>query len=123
MVFSSAYIANDATLSTLRKLFPGLIIYSDELNHASMIEGIKRFDGAKRIFRHNDLAHLEELLEAGFEGAEYDAWLVEIFEGEQFGSGFVAINPNSKIPAMVDRSFEPKLIHTVRGVGYVLKTG
>ncbi|WP_149763945.1 5-aminolevulinate synthase [Paracoccus thiocyanatus] len=64
LVFSSAYIANDATLSTLRKLFPGLIIYSDALNHASMIEGIKRFDGAKRIFRHNDLAHLRELLEA-----------------------------------------------------------
>ena len=62
LVFSSAYIANDATLSTLRKLFPGLIIYSDELNHASMIEGIKRFDGAKRIFRHNDVAHLRELL-------------------------------------------------------------
>ena len=64
LVFSSAYIANDATLSTLRKLFPGLIIYSDALNHASMIEGIKRFDGAKRIFRHNDLAHLRELLAA-----------------------------------------------------------
>ncbi|MFV0411014.1 MAG: 5-aminolevulinate synthase [Paracoccus sp. (in: a-proteobacteria)] len=64
LVFSSAYIANDATLSTLRKLFPGLIIYSDALNHASMIEGIKRFDGAKRILRHNDLAHLRELLEA-----------------------------------------------------------
>ena len=64
LVFSSAYIANDATLSTLRKLFPGLIIYSDELNHASMIEGIKRFDGAKRIFRHNDVGHLRELLAA-----------------------------------------------------------
>ena len=64
LVFSSAYIANDATLSTLRKLFPGLIIYSDELNHASMIEGIKRFEGAKRIFRHNDVAHLRELLAA-----------------------------------------------------------
>ncbi|ARJ68573.1 5-aminolevulinate synthase [Paracoccus contaminans] len=64
LVFSSAYIANDATLSTLRKLFPGLIIYSDELNHASMIEGIRREAGAKRIFRHNDLAHLRELLAA-----------------------------------------------------------
>lgn len=64
LVFSSAYNANDATLSTLRKLFPGLIIYSDELNHASMIEGIKRFDGPKRIFRHNDLQHLRELLAA-----------------------------------------------------------
>ncbi|MFI0394895.1 5-aminolevulinate synthase [Paracoccus jiaweipingae] len=64
LVFSSAYIANDATLSTLPKLFPGLIIYSDELNHASMIEGIKRNGGAKRIFRHNDLDHLRALLAA-----------------------------------------------------------
>ena len=64
LVFSSAYTANDATLSTLPKLFPGLIIYSDALNHASMIEGIRRNGGAKRIFRHNDLAHLRELLEA-----------------------------------------------------------
>ncbi|WP_299912761.1 5-aminolevulinate synthase [uncultured Paracoccus sp.] len=64
LVFSSAYIANDATLSTLPKLFPGLIIYSDALNHASMIEGIKRNGGARRIFRHNDLAHLRESLAA-----------------------------------------------------------
>ena len=64
LVFSSAYIANDATLSTLPKLFPGLIIYSDELNHASMIEGIKRNGGAKRIFRHNDVDHLRELMAA-----------------------------------------------------------
>jgi len=64
LVFSSAYIANDATLSTLQKLFPGLITYSDELNHASMIEGIKRNGGAKRIFRHNDLDHLRALLAA-----------------------------------------------------------
>ena len=47
---------------------------------------------------------LEELLAAGHRGAEYDAWLIRIGEGDQFGSGFVAINPNSKIPALVDRS-------------------
>ena len=47
---------------------------------------------------------LEELLAAGHTGAEYDAWLIKIHEGEQFGSGFVAINPNSKIPALVDHS-------------------
>jgi len=47
---------------------------------------------------------LEELLAAGHAGAEYDAWLVRIGEGDQFGSGFVAINPNSKIPALLDRS-------------------
>ena len=52
---------------------------------------------------------LEELLEAGHAGAEYDAWLITIGEGEQFGSGFVGINPNSKIPALLDRSKEPPL--------------
>lgn len=50
---------------------------------------------------------LEELLAAGHAGAEYDAWLIDIGKGEQFGSGFVAVNPNSKIPAMVDRSVDP----------------
>jgi 5-aminolevulinate synthase len=64
LLFTSAYMANDATLSTLPKLFPDLIIYSDALNHASMIEGIRRNGGSKRIFRHNDLGHLRELLEA-----------------------------------------------------------
>ena len=64
LVFTSAYIANDATLSTLRSIFPGLIIYSDVLNHNSMIEGIRKNGGEKRIFRHNDVAHLRELLEA-----------------------------------------------------------
>ncbi|WP_425050242.1 5-aminolevulinate synthase [Psychromarinibacter sp. S121] len=64
LLFTSAYIANDATLSTLPKLFPGLITYSDELNHASMIEGIRRNGGAKRVFKHNDLADLRAKLEA-----------------------------------------------------------
>ncbi|MFO7757568.1 MAG: 5-aminolevulinate synthase [Roseovarius sp.] len=64
LLFTSAYIANDATLSTLPKLFPGLIIYSDALNHSSMIEGVRRNGGAKRIFRHNDVDHLRELMEA-----------------------------------------------------------
>ncbi|HEY0212228.1 MAG TPA: 5-aminolevulinate synthase [Paenirhodobacter sp.] len=64
LVFGSAYVANDTTLSTLRRLFPGLIIYSDALNHASMIEGIRRGAGEKRIFRHNDMAHLRALLVA-----------------------------------------------------------
>src|SRR5471032_999556 len=47
---------------------------------------------------------LEELLELGHKGAEYDAWLIRIGEGEQFGSGFVGVNPNSKIPALMDYS-------------------
>ncbi|AVJ28324.1 glutathione-dependent disulfide-bond oxidoreductase [Achromobacter spanius] len=50
---------------------------------------------------------LEELLAAGHAGAEYDAWLIDIFKGDQFGSGFVGVNPNAKIPALVDRSTNP----------------
>ena len=64
LLFTSAYIANDATLSTLPKLFPGLIIYSDSLNHASMIEGIRRNGGSKRVFAHNDLDDLRAKLAA-----------------------------------------------------------
>ena len=63
LLFTSAYVANDAALSTLTKLFPGLIIYSDELNHASIIEGIRRNGSERRIFRHNDVEHLRKLLE------------------------------------------------------------
>jgi 5-aminolevulinate synthase len=63
LLFTSGYVSNDATLSTLSKIMPNVIIYSDELNHASMIEGIKRANCAKRIFRHNDMGHLRALLE------------------------------------------------------------
>ena len=62
LLFTSGYIANDASLSTLVKLLPGCVIFSDEKNHASMIEGIRHGGGPKQIWRHNDLAHLEELL-------------------------------------------------------------
>ncbi|MFZ4807163.1 MAG: 5-aminolevulinate synthase [Hyphomicrobiaceae bacterium] len=62
LVFTSAYIANDATLSTLSALMPGVVIFSDEKNHASMIAGIRNGRCEKRIFRHNDLNHLEALL-------------------------------------------------------------
>ena len=69
LLFSSAYNANDATLSTLHKLIPDLIIFSDELNHASMIEGIRRNGGAKVVFKHNDLEDLRQKLKAALADA------------------------------------------------------
>jgi 5-aminolevulinate synthase len=64
LLFTSAYVANDATLSTLQKLLPGAVVFSDEKNHASMIEGIRHGGGKKYIFRHNDLSDLEAKLKA-----------------------------------------------------------
>lgn len=62
LLFTSGYVSNEATLATLQKILPGLIIFSDELNHASMIAGIRHGGGPRKIFRHNDLEHLEALL-------------------------------------------------------------
>src|ERR1035438_3028418 len=75
---------------------------------------------------------LEELLALGHSGAEYDAWLINIGNGDQFGSGFVAVNPNSKIPALLDRSgpkpirvFESGaiLVHLAEKFGAFLPSG
>ncbi|MFN9928097.1 MAG: aminotransferase class I/II-fold pyridoxal phosphate-dependent enzyme, partial [Phenylobacterium sp.] len=65
LLFTSGYVSNEASLSTLYKILPGLLVFSDELNHNSMISGIRAGKREQRfVFRHNDLGHLEELLAA-----------------------------------------------------------
>ena len=68
LVFTSGYVANETGISTIAKLLPNCLILSDELNHNSMIEGVRQSKCEKQIFRHNDMAHLEDLLRAADPG-------------------------------------------------------
>ncbi|PXA91896.1 5-aminolevulinate synthase [Caulobacter sp. D4A] len=86
LLFTSGYVSNEATLSVLQKILPGLIIFSDAQNHASMIAGIRNGGGPRHIFRHNDLAHLEELLAA----APVDAPKLVAFESVYSMDGDIA---------------------------------
>ena len=86
LLFTSGYVSNEATLETLQRILPGLIIYSDALNHASMIAGIRHGGNEKHVFRHNDLAHLEELLRA----APVDAPKLIAFESVYSMDGDIA---------------------------------
>ena len=63
LTFVSGYVANDATIQTVAKIIPNLVIFSDQKNHASIISGIRNSRAEKQVFRHNDMAHLEELLQ------------------------------------------------------------
>ncbi len=86
LLFTSGYISNEATLSTLAKALPGLVIFSDALNHASMIDGIRHGGGPKQIWRHNDTAHLEEVLAQ----ADTDAPKIVAFESVYSMDGDIA---------------------------------
>ena len=86
LLFTSAYVANDATLATLVKLMPGTIVFSDEKNHASMIEGIRHGGGPKQIWRHNDLADLEAKLKSAPAGVPK----IVVFESVYSMDGHIA---------------------------------
>ena len=86
LLFTSGYVANEAALSSLQKILPGLIVFSDALNHASMIAGIRHGGGARHVFRHNDLEHLESLLKA----APADAPKLVAFESVYSMDGDIA---------------------------------
>ncbi len=111
LLFTSGYISNEATLATLGKLLPGCIIFSDELNHASMIAGIRNSGCEKRVFRHNELAHLEEMLA----DADPEAPKLIAFESVYSMDGDVA--PIGAICDLADRYNALTYLDEVHAVG------
>ncbi len=111
LVFTSGYISNDATLSTLGKLLPNVLFISDELNHASMIEGIRRSGAAKKIFQHNDVEHLESILAK----EPFDRPKVIAFESLYSMDGDIA--PIEKICDLAERYNAMTYIDEVHAVG------
>ena len=118
LLFTSGYISNEATIATLGKIFPGLIIYSDALNHASMIEGVKGAKCEKHVWRHNDVEHLEELLQA----APLDAPKLIAFESVYSMDGDVG--PIEKVCDLAEKYNAMTYLDEVHAVGlYGLRGG
>jgi len=111
LLFNSGYMANEATLSTLARLMPDCVILSDEMNHASMIEGIRQGRGPKRIWRHNDLADLEDQLKT----ISKDTAKVIAFESLYSMDGDVA--PIEQICDLADRYGALTYLDEVHAVG------
>ncbi|MBW8637656.1 5-aminolevulinate synthase [Hoeflea sp. WL0058] len=118
LVFTSGFISNDASISTIAKLLPNCLILSDELNHASMIEGVKRSGAEKKIFRHNDLEHLEDLL------ASADPLRAKLIVFESVYSMDGDIAPIEAIADLADKYNAMTYIDEVHAVGmYGLRGG
>jgi 5-aminolevulinate synthase len=111
LLFTSGYVSNEATLSTLAKILPGCIIFSDELNHASMIAGIRNSGCEKRVFRHNDLEHLEELL------AEVDPEAPKLIAFESVYSMDGDVSPIHAICDLADKYNALTYLDEVHAVG------
>jgi 5-aminolevulinate synthase len=111
LVFTSGFISNEAGISTIARLLPNCLILSDELNHASMIEGVRRSGAEKKIFRHNDVAHLESLLQAA--GRERAKLIV--FESVYSMDG--DISPIKEIADLADKYNAMTYIDEVHAVG------
>ncbi|RKO95844.1 tetrapyrrole biosynthesis, 5-aminolevulinic acid synthase, partial [Caulochytrium protostelioides] len=117
LVFSSCFVANDATLSTLGAKLPNAIIFSDASNHASMIQGIRNARCEKKVFRHNDIAHLEQLLQK--EPLERP----KIIAFESVYSMCGSIGPIKEIAALARRYNAITFLDEVHAVGMYGKTG
>jgi 5-aminolevulinate synthase len=117
LVFTSGYVSNQTGISTIAKLIPDCLILSDALNHNSMIEGIRQSGSEKRIFRHNDVDHLEDLLKQ--EGADRPKLIV--FESLYSMGGDVA--PINRICDLADRYGAMTYLDEVHAVGMYGKRG